>query len=381
LSIRTELVTAPARFYELEAEWNALWERAGADIFQTFAWIRGWVDGQAREQVRLLIGLAWRDDRLIAVLPFAVQRRGGLRVLQWAAQMFSDYCDALVDPEKDGHDALEKIWDHVHRAGGFDLLMLQQVRPDAAARRLLDGMARSSGARRMEAGQEKCLRIDCAWPSGEAWFRSLNKKARNNHTRGKRILSELGGEVVFRMHDSALPVAPVIEEIFQLKQAWLRVHHPDSPLLDRDAGLARNVLNAAWQSGHMVVFLLECGGRIAAASINFVYNGRMQAYVTSYDPAFDRASPGTILIVDYTKWAFDRGIRSVDFLRGDEAFKFRLANAETVLDGYLGARTLLGRVALAARDIRTRLRARRQTPPAELPHDEPEPEPSRAGGC
>ena len=45
----------------------------------------------------------------------------------------------------------------------------------------------------------------------------------------------------------------------------------------------------------------------------------MQAYLTAYDPAFDKASSGTILIVRYTRWAFDHGLRIVDFLRGDEA--------------------------------------------------------------
>ena len=380
MTIRTEVVTTLPRFLELEAQWDALWESGGIDVFQTFTWTRGWVEGQESRHLRLLIGLAWDDDRLIAVLPFSIQRRGGLRLLQWAAQMFNDYCDALVDPGSQGQDALEQVWKLVHHTGGFDLVNLQQVRPDARIRRLLDTAARASRTLRAQEGQEKCMRIDCAWPSGEAWFRSLNKKGRNNHTRGKRILAELGGDVTFRAHDPALPVAPVIDEILALKRTWLEVHHPGSPLLDRDAELQRKVLNTGWQTGRMIIFLLECGGRIAAASINFTYGSRMQAYVTSYDPAYDRASPGTILIVDYTKWAFDRGFRSVDFLRGEEPFKFRLANAETVLDGYLGSRTALGRMALAAHDVRARFRARRPAVPAEPTGGDAELELSRAGG-
>ena len=72
--------------------------------------------------------------------------------------------------------------------------------------------------------------------------------------------------------------------------------------------MLRAILDKAWQSGLAKIFVLECGGRIAAASINFVYAGRMEAYFTAYDAAFERASPGTILIVEYARWSFDRGL-------------------------------------------------------------------------
>jgi CelD/BcsL family acetyltransferase involved in cellulose biosynthesis len=352
-----EIATTPTRVVELRAPWHSLWERGGAEVFQRHEWISGWVRGlSGRTDTRPMIGLAWEGDRLVAVLPCAVRRRDGLRTLEWAAQELTDYCDALVDPAVPGPATLERVWGALHSSGGFDLVHLRQVRPDSQARFLLDGIVRQSGRLRLQENQERCLRIDSAWPNGEAWFRSLNKKARNNHTRGKRILAELGGDVVFRMHDPATPIGPLLQDIFALKRAWLRTNHPGSPFLGADANLPLAVLEAVWATGQMAVFLLECGGRIAAASVNFIHGKRMQAYLTAYDPVFDRASPGTILIVDYTKWAFDHGLELVDFLRGEEPFKFRLANAETRLDGYLGGRTLIGRAAIAARDLRDMIR-------------------------
>jgi CelD/BcsL family acetyltransferase involved in cellulose biosynthesis len=359
VTIITEIVTAPTRLGALRQPWQLLWERGGIEVFQRHEWIAGWTRGLAgRSDIRPLIGLAWDGDRLLAVLPCAVRRRDGLRTLEWAAQELSDYCDALVDPEIDGPATLERIWDAMHSNGGFDLVHLKQVRPDASARRLLDGIAQQTGTLRLKQAGERCLRIDSAWTDGHAWFRSLNKKARNNYTRGKRILTEMGGDVVFRLHDQEAPIRPLLEQVLALKRAWLRVNHPDSPLLGADSTLPLAVLEAAWATGRMSVFLLECGGRIAAASVNFIHDTRMQAYLTAYDPVFERASPGTILIIDYTRWAFDRGLKAVDFLRGEEPFKFRLANAEMQLDGYLGSRTLLGRAAIAAQGLRNRLRVR-----------------------
>jgi CelD/BcsL family acetyltransferase involved in cellulose biosynthesis len=86
----------------------------------------------------------------------------------------------------------------------------------------------------------------------------------------------------------------------------------------------------------------------------------MEAYFAAYDAAFDRASPGTILIVEYTRWSFDRGLAHVDFLRGEEAFKFRMANAETVLSTFTGARTLMGQVVVSGHRWLSRRRQRQE---------------------
>jgi CelD/BcsL family acetyltransferase involved in cellulose biosynthesis len=341
---RIEIVRDTARLAEIAPAWQALWAASGRHIFQHHAWIAGWAGGvRDRRGTRLDIALAWDGDRLAGAMPCAVQRRAGVRVLTWAAQLFSDYCDCLLDPADDSQALLAAMWDGLRLAGGFDLVSLQQVRPDAACRPFLaEGRPFRTGDR-----QERCMRIENQWRDGAAFFRSLNKKARNNHTRGKRILSEIGGEPAFRVVGAGEPAGPLFDEILRLKEIWLRAVEPKSTLLGADRAVLRATLDGAWRTGLAKIFLLECGGRIAAASINFCYANRMEAYLTSYDAAFERASPGTILITDYAQWSFDRGLSHIDFLRGEEAFKFRMANAETRLGSYEGARTLLGQVAMS----------------------------------
>lgn len=360
---RVEIIDQFDRFLSLRPAWQELWQRSNGYIFQHHDWIAGWVNGiRNRGNIRLRVIAAWDGDVLAGVLPLAVHRRHGLRILQWAGQVFSDYCDGLTDPGRDRAVLLNALWDSVWNAGGFDLINLQQVRPDAQVRRLLDGLTQDAGRLHPADRQEHCLRIENRWESGHAFFRSLNKKARNNHTRGQRILSELGGEPSFRVIEPGTDPAPVLDEVWRLKEAWLRSVEPRSPLLGDDRFVLRAVLDSAWKSGLVKIFVLDCGDRIAAASVNFIYSNRMEAYLTSYDPAFDRASPGTVLIVDYAQWAFDRGLTHVDFLRGEEAFKFRMANAETLLSNYGGARTLLGQVAMSGH--RWLIRRRPQPVPA-----------------
>jgi CelD/BcsL family acetyltransferase involved in cellulose biosynthesis len=318
-----------------------------------------------RGDTRFRIMLAWEGERLITVLPCAIRRQRGLRTLQWMAQTFSDYCDAIVDPEIDSRPVLDALWMEMLNLGGIDLVQLRCVRPDARIHRLL---AREGNGLRVEDRHDQCLRIDCIWPNGEAYFRSLNKKGRNNHTRGKRILEELGGPVAFRRYGPGAEARQALERLISLKRSWLKVHDPKSPVLDVDSELLRNMLTAALDTELATIFAITSGDRLAAASLNFVHETKMQAYFTAFDPSFDRASPGTILIVEYTKWAFDHGLRQVDFLRGDESFKFRLGNAETLLDGFVGPRSLIGHAAVAAQEWRLRLRRTREAPsPSQEP--------------
>jgi CelD/BcsL family acetyltransferase involved in cellulose biosynthesis len=359
MTLRTEVLTDPARFATKQQAWQQLWERSGGYIFQSHDWLAGWLTGvRDRKEIRLQVVLAWDGERLCGAMPCAVHRRSGLRVLTWAAQLFSDYCDCLLDPAYDSGDMIALLWDALRRSGGFDLISLQQVRPDARCREFLDQLVREGGQLRPGDREERCMRIENQWKDGEAFFRSLNKKARNNHTRGKRILAELGGEVAFRLVEGPENTIARIDEVMCLKDIWLRTNDPTSPLLGADRVVMRAVLENACQSGLARLFLLECGGRIAAASINFVYSGRMEAYLTAYDAAFDRASPGTILIVEYARWSFDRGLTHVDFLRGEEAFKFRMANADTTLSSFTGARTLVGQVAVSGHRWLSRRRHR-----------------------
>ena len=189
MTLRTEIVTDPDRLAAVRPAWQQIWERSNGFIFQSHAWIEGWLSAMSdRRDVRLQVGLAWDGDELRGVMPCAVHRRSGLRVLTWAAQLFSDYCDCLVDPVGEETVVVPLLWEALNQFGGFDLISLQQLRPDASCRAFLDQMA--SGGARLQYGErsERCMRIENRWPDGEAFFRSLNKKGRNNHTRGKRIL-------------------------------------------------------------------------------------------------------------------------------------------------------------------------------------------------
>ena len=110
------------------------------------------------------------------------------------------------------------------------------------------------------------------------------------------------------------------------------------------------------EAGLLHVFVLECGGAVVAVSVNFVQAGTMMAFVTTYDPAVERGSPGMVLMMDYIMWSIDRGLHTVDFLCGNEGFKGRFGTQNLTLASMMGARTPQGFAAFAVDRARHTLR-------------------------
>jgi CelD/BcsL family acetyltransferase involved in cellulose biosynthesis len=156
------------------------------------------------------------------------------------------------------------------------------------------------------------------------------------------------GTLRFRLLDANEPLEPVLERLAGLKRQWLASRGHSSELFAEDTRTLNGLVTVLRDKGILRLFVLELDGLVVAVSVNFVQRNTLMAFVTTYDPAFERASPGTLLINDYIMWAFDHGLGTVDFLCGAEAFKLRFATETRTLFSLVGAGSLRGEVALAA---------------------------------
>ncbi|RAI59645.1 GNAT family N-acetyltransferase [Roseicella frigidaeris] len=364
-----EIVHDAARLEEVREAWEALEARAHAGVFQSHRWITAWWQGGGEVQkFHLHIALAWRGQDLVGVLPLVVQRRRGLRMLGWAANDCTDYCDALLAPGLAAPAVLAALWQEVEREGGFDIASINHLRADAAARALpeLSRRVRLLPDRRTVLATG--VRLD-AWRDAAAFFQDLGKKGRNNDLRGRRILAQTG-PVRFRVVEDAAEAERLIEQMRLLKTDWLKRENLTSPLLQDDGTLLRALIEALAAKGCLRLMVLEAGDRLTAGLISMVEGRRLSGFLSAFDPEFYRASPGTLILVDYIRWGIENGFTEVDFLRGDESYKGRLANRQEVLASCIGAGTLLGRLAIAYdragsdwRRFRDWLRAKRRQAP------------------
>lgn len=342
---RFETVRTAERLTEIGQAWTALWQASGALVFQSHAWITAWwMSAPDRDRRGLAIALAWRGTALAGVMPLAIVRRRGIRVLEWAAKDCSDYGDVVLAPGAEPQ-LLRRMWAHVGQTGGFDLAYLNRLLPDAAARTLSEA---ASGRVRLRPNHrfEENWRVRGPWPTGQAWFDAQSKKTRQNYRRGQKAIGERGS-LTFRLLGPEEPLEPLLDMLASFKRAWLATHGltASTAFYDEGSRALPAMVGVLARTGLLHAFVLECGGRPVAVSINFVQDGAMMAFVTTYDPAFERGSPGMVLMMDYIQWSIDRGLHTVDFLCGDEGFKSRFGTQTRTLDSMIGARTLRGTAA------------------------------------
>lgn len=366
---RFETVRTAERLAEIGPAWTALWQASGALVFQSHAWVAAWwASAPDRDRRGLLIVLAWRGEALVGVMPLAVVRRRGIRVLEWAAKECSDYGDAVLAPGAEPR-LLRRMWDHAGRTGGFDLVYLNRLLPDAAARVLSD-QGHAKVRLRPNHRCEENWRVRGPWPTGQAWFDAQSKKTRQNYRRGQKAIGERG-PLAFRLLGPGEPLEPVLDTLAAFKRAWLATHGitASTAFYDEGSRALPAMVRVLAETRLLHVFVLECDGRLVAVSINFVQDGAMMAFVTTYDPAFERGSPGMILMMDYIRWSIDRGLHTVDFLCGDEGFKGRFGTQTRILGSMMGARTVQGAAAAlidrGGHAWRRRFAKRAETPAAE----------------
>ncbi|MEZ2128029.1 MULTISPECIES: GNAT family N-acetyltransferase [unclassified Sinorhizobium] len=359
---RFEVVTSNARLEEIAKPWMDLWRDVDGLIFQSHAWISGWWQATPDSHRRKLrIGLIWQGDKLLAVLPLAINRRKGLRFLEWAANSYADYGDILAAPECPT-TALARLWRMTSAMGGYDIAFLNRLQPDAIAHRLI-APAIEAARLRPNHRTEASYRVAGDWANGTAWLNAQSKKTRQNYRRSIKILQE-SGEIRFRLVGDGEPVQPILDRLAILKRKWLATHARQSQLFDEGAPILAALVQALADQGLLRIFVLECNDVVIAVSVNFVQRNTMMAFVTTYDPDFSRGSPGMVLMMDYIMWSIDQGLSTVDFLCGAEAFKERFATHSLRLSSASGARTLTGAALSLADSLRHKFRNAKPKKPA-----------------
>jgi CelD/BcsL family acetyltransferase involved in cellulose biosynthesis len=71
------------------------------------------------------------------------------------------------------------------------------------------------------------------------------------------------------------------------------------------------------------MYALRLEGRTAAVFHGFAARDRTSYYLSGFDPAFERFSPGTLVVGHAIEEAAREGAAEFDFLRGGEPYKYR----------------------------------------------------------
>jgi CelD/BcsL family acetyltransferase involved in cellulose biosynthesis len=160
------------------------------------------------------------------------------------------------------------------------------------------------------------------FPAGadiEAFLSTLGKKERHEIRRKVRR-AEAVGEI--RMIDSTDPIAD-LEVFIELHQRRWGADglFPPTPGGDQSRVMFRRLFEL-FGPGSLGMTQLWVGDRRLASGVHFETDDALLFYNAGIDPDARELSPGVLLTYAYVRRALDRGLRRMDFMRGDEPYKY-----------------------------------------------------------
>ena len=154
----------------------------------------------------------------------------------------------------------------------------------------------------------------------DSFLATLGKKDRHE-IRRKIRRAEAVGEI--RLTDSADPLADLDDFIDLHQRRWGDDGlFPATPGGDRSRVFFRRLFEEYGPDGSLRLAFLTVGERRIAAGIHFRTADGYLYYNAGVDPEARDLSPGVLMIAAYVQRATAEGCRRLDFLRGDEPYKY-----------------------------------------------------------
>jgi CelD/BcsL family acetyltransferase involved in cellulose biosynthesis len=326
------------RLEDLRDEWDELALRS-RNIFSTWEWLSLWRRHFAADRTLRVVSVRGRDNELVAVLPLFTAGRRPVRVLRFLGRGHADELGPICAP--DDRPAAAHALRGVIESGSCDLFLGDDLPGDFE-------WSEALGARVVDRTASPLTRFD-----GQSWdefIRGRSVSLRRQLGRLERRLGEHG--LRYRLTTDPSRLEDDLDTLFALHTArW----HGSQWFVSAES-FHREFAATAFEQGWVRLWIMELEGMPAAAWLGYRFAGIESYYQAGRDTSWHKHSIGVVLLAHTIRSAVEDGIEEYRFLRGPEDYKFRFATENPGVVSVALATSMLGRVGLAARSARRKLR-------------------------
>jgi len=294
-----EILTTTERLEAARNDWLDLWRRApDATPFQSPMWLLPWWRHFGSNDLNVIT--MRENGRLQSLAPLYVIREDGESLGMFLGTGISDYLDVIGAANLNLAEIDCQIWD------------LQQLRPSSP---LLE-MSLPDGWSDNVEEQDRCVLLSIE-NAGDELQNLLSTHARKKLRYYKRSLACTFEDA------NAENLDVFLDALFQLHAArWQQRGMPGMLADDVIQHFHRDVARAMLDAGALRMFAMRSADRIAAVFYGFAHGDTVAYYLSGYDPALEKHSPGTVIVAHAIEQAVRDGATTFDFLRGAEDYKY-----------------------------------------------------------
>ncbi len=338
------ILSDEAEVHALAAAWRKLQEEVGLSPFTDYDLAMLWWDRIGKPSgAALRVAVCFDADKLVGVVPFAVRRRYGTRVLFLLGHEIYYYRNFLV-----AHSRYAPIlWQAVFNDTSYDVASLKDIHDDTTDYAFLSSIVppfcRSfashcelSGRRRAE------IVADCP-------------KSLRRHLR--KAEGKMGVEL--EMDSCVFEEAPneVVDFLVERKAEWVAAGKKKGIFIEKNGkDYFKELIHLMAGKKKAVLFWLRWRGKIAAATFSILEKDVVYAHAVAYDPAAAKLGPGNLVTVEEIVWASEKGYKETNFMEGEEPYKDALGHGRRGVSDFLWGRTWRGKAYFGAFSFLTALR-------------------------
>ena len=330
---KVKQITNPNSFLKLKEDWNFLLKNSGnRNIFLTWEWLYTWWTFYNKGK-NLFIILVESNNRLVGIAPFYVKderilgnKIKSLRVLG-DEEVCSEQLDVIVQSDF-RKDVCEKICDYLDtNTTLWDILHLMDFKKNSFFVEILRKYSISNKFKIIidEITVNPYLTISSDW---DTYFQSLSRNQRKNYRNyTNKLQKKFNHKFESFTNNRDLPLDEVMSQlIFLHEKKWTQEVGSGVFKRKRFREFHLTVAKEFFDNDWLKLFLLWIDNTIKGVFYCFEYENILFAYQLGYEPALKEYSIGKLVITWSIKCAIESGLYEVDFLRGENVYKYKYTN-------------------------------------------------------
>lgn len=326
ISVTLETLPDPPK---LESIWRSLATRSDHSIFQSWPWVRCWLDMPDVEPSLLI---ARDGDTVVglALIQDSIQHRRFMRIPTLYLQETGDPDIDSLFIEYNGF-LTDRACSNAVVAACLNFLITQ---PDGWRELQLSGVSDTLKTCAEQADAHCEIRsdrtsyfvdLDTLRAQDQPYLDALSRNTRQHHNRSRRHLEKIGPLQLHRARDVSEALI-FLEELKRLHQQTWQLRGKTGAFGNLAFELFhQRLIETAFSEGLIDVLKFQVGDTPFGYLLNFVHEGIVYQYQSGIDSAHDQHRPGYIAHAAAIEYYLDAGKSEYNFMVGDNQQKLSLS--------------------------------------------------------
>lgn len=329
-----DVLTAETAFQTLRPEWlQLLGEVPFQSVFFTPHWQETWWRHFGAGRQLSILTVRSDDGRLQGLAPLMRSDGNEVARLEFVGDLeLCDYFDLLITPHRQGN-VVQAMADYFVSQANEDVeICLNNLSASSPTAALLQDSLTQQGLLVETDVIETCptIVLPTDW---NAYLATLRGKDRHE-LRRKLRRAENAVELAYTVTDTP----DRLDEDLDTFIALHRMSQQDDKqgfMTPSKVAFFGDMARQLWREEWLELAFLHADGQPIAGLCCMTYGTTYAAYNSGYHPDYGALSAGIVLFADRIRSAIERGFGAFDFLRGNEAYKYRFGASDRPLSQFM----------------------------------------------